>query len=268
VGKLHNPGRGKASPLHALIFTAVYSPHMFVWLTFSQTLQAVIAGCEAAWTLFGGVFKVVVPDNMSAIVAGADAVNPKLTQGWLDHAQHCGFVTDTTRVGRPKDKPRVERIVQYVRSNCMAGEQFVDLDQAQHHAQIWCIQVAGQRIHGTRHQRPLQLFGQTEAAVLLPVPAAYDVPVFKSCKVHRDFHLEVGEALYSVPKAYIGQQVDVRADSTLVKVFWHGQLIKVHPRQRPAAAGPTPTTCPPRRPAMQCVTWTGSSRQPGTAMRR
>jgi hypothetical protein len=32
-----------------LIFTAVLSRHMFVWLTYSQTLAAVIAGCEAAW---------------------------------------------------------------------------------------------------------------------------------------------------------------------------------------------------------------------------
>lgn len=244
VGKLHNPCRGKQSPLHALIFTAVYSRHMFVWLTFSQTLQAVIAGCEAAWTFFGGVFKVLVPDNMSAIVADADAVHPRLTKGWLDYAQHCGFVTDTARVGRPKDKPRVERIVQYVRSNCMAGERFVDLDQAQHHTRIWCIQVAGQRIHGTTAQRPLQLFTDTEAGLLLPVPAAYDVPVFKSCKVHRDFHLEVGKALYSVPKAYIGQQVDVRADSTLVKVFWHGRLIKVHPRQRPGGRWTDPDDLP------------------------
>jgi len=29
-----------------------------VWLTFSQTLEAIIAGCEAAWTHFGGVFQV------------------------------------------------------------------------------------------------------------------------------------------------------------------------------------------------------------------
>ncbi|EUA19257.1 integrase catalytic region domain protein [Mycobacterium xenopi 4042] len=33
--------------MHALIFTAVYSRHMFVWLTFNQTLEAIVAGCEA-----------------------------------------------------------------------------------------------------------------------------------------------------------------------------------------------------------------------------
>ena len=47
--------------VHALIFTAVHSRHMFVWLTFTQTLEAVVAGCEAAWAFFGGVFRVLIP---------------------------------------------------------------------------------------------------------------------------------------------------------------------------------------------------------------
>ena len=40
---------------------------MFVWLSFSQTLAAVIAGCEAAWGCFGGVFRVLIPDNLSPV---------------------------------------------------------------------------------------------------------------------------------------------------------------------------------------------------------
>jgi len=40
--------------VHALILTAVYSRHMFVHLTYGQTLADVIAGCEAAWSYFGG----------------------------------------------------------------------------------------------------------------------------------------------------------------------------------------------------------------------
>jgi len=233
MGLVPDAQTGRNRVAHALIFTAVYSRHMFVWLTFSQTLEAVIAGCEAAWVFFGGVFKVLVPDNMAAIVADADPLNPRLTTGWLDYAQHCGFATDPTRVRRPKDKPRVERAVQYVRSNFFAGEQFRDLAQTQERAVRWCDLVAGQRIHGTLQARPVQVFAEREAGLLLPVPAAYDVPMFKTCKVHRDFHIEIGKALYSVPKHYIGQTVDVRADSTLVKVFHRGQVVKVHPRQRP-----------------------------------
>ncbi|HET8661519.1 MAG TPA: hypothetical protein VFM55_21300 [Micromonosporaceae bacterium] len=94
LGLVHDQVTGRRRVTHALIFTAVYSRHMFVWLTFAQTLDALIAGCETAWAFYGGVFKVLVPDNMSAVVAGADAVNPRFTVGWLDYAQHCGFVTD------------------------------------------------------------------------------------------------------------------------------------------------------------------------------
>ena len=55
-------GRGPARKLHALVFTACFSRFMFVYLTFSMTLEEVIAGCEAAWAFFGGVFAVVVPE--------------------------------------------------------------------------------------------------------------------------------------------------------------------------------------------------------------
>jgi hypothetical protein len=244
MGMLYDPAVGRRRVVHALIFTAVYSRHVFVWLTFSQTLDALIAGCEQAWTFFGGVFKVLIPDNMSPIVADADAINPRLTVGWLDYAQHCGFVTDTARVRHAKDKPRVERTVQYVRSSCWAGEQFVDLADAQARTRAWCTDVAGQRIHGTIAARPAQVFAEHEAGALLPVPAGYDVPVFKTCKVHRDYHLEVGKALYSIPKEYIGLYVDVRADSALVKVFHNGQLVKVHPRQRPGGRWTDPDDLP------------------------
>jgi uncharacterized protein (DUF58 family) len=51
--------------------------------------------------------------------------------------------------------------------------------------------------------------------------------------VHRDFHVEVGRALYSAPKEYLGCHLDARADTALVKLFHRGQLVKVHPRQQP-----------------------------------
>ena len=67
-------GDGRRRKLRALVFTACFSRYMFVYLTFSMTLEEVIAGCEEAWAFFCGVFRVVVPDNMSPVVAKADAV--------------------------------------------------------------------------------------------------------------------------------------------------------------------------------------------------
>jgi transposase len=233
MGYLTDPETGRRRKVHALIFTAVFSRHMFVWLTYSQTLAAVIAGCEAAWAFFGGVFRVLIPDNLKPVVTDADAVNPRLSQGWLDYAQHVGFGTDPARVRRPKDKPRVERVVQYVRGNFWAGENFTDLADAQARAVEWCRERAGMRIHGTIQARPLEVFTAAEAAALLGVPAAYDVPVFGRVKVHRDFHVEVAKSLYSVPADYLGQYLDARADAVLVKLYAGGRLVKTHPRQRP-----------------------------------
>jgi Integrase core domain len=230
--------------VHALIFTAVYSRHMFVWLTFSQTLEALIAGCDAAWAFFGGVYRVVVADNASAIVADADPVNPRFTRGWLDYAQHCGFVTDAARVRSPKDKPRVERMVQYVRGNFFAGEDFAGLARAQEAAAAWCAVTAGMRIHGTTRARPAEVFAGREAHLLLPVPPAYDVPVFKTVKVHRDYHVEVARSLYSAPQQYLGRQLDARADSQLVKLYHRGVLVKTHPRAEPGRRSTDPADLP------------------------
>jgi transposase len=249
LGLLHDPVAQRRRMVHALVFTAVYSRHQFVWLTYSQTLEAVIAGCEAAWVFFGGVFKILIPDNMKAIVAKADAVNPVLTQGWLDYAQHCGLATDTARVRTPTDKPRVERTVQYVQKNFWPGESFVDLADAQARVVVWCAAKAGLRVHGTTQARPAEVFAEEEQSALLPVPAPYDVPVFRSCKVHRDYHIEACRALYSVPREYIGQSVDVRADSKLVKVSFRGKLIKVHPRQQPGKRSTDPDDLPEHKTA-------------------
>jgi len=81
LGVLVDPETGKQRRVHALIFTAVVSRHMFVWLTYSQTLTAVIAGCEAAWSFFGGAFKGLIPDNLKVALriyswAGASPVLP------------------------------------------------------------------------------------------------------------------------------------------------------------------------------------------------
>ena len=245
MGMIFDSQAGRRRVVHALIFTAVYSRHMFVWLTFSQTLEAIIAGCEAAWGYFDGVFKVLIPDNMKPIVAQPDTINPRFTVGWLEYAQARGFVTDPARIASPQDKPRVERMVQYVRGNFFAGEEFVDLADAQARAEAWCADKAGQRIHGTICARPAEVFAQHEAAVLLPAPEQpYQVPIYAQVIVHRDYHVQVGKALYSAPKHLRGQKVSARADAELVKLFHRGQVVKTHPRQPPGGRSTDPEDLP------------------------
>jgi len=136
-------------------------------------------------------------------------------------------------------------MVQYVRGNFFAGEDFADLADAQARAQLWCADKAGQRIHGTTCQRPAVVFAEREAALLLPAPAAvYQVPIYAEAKVHRDYHIQVDRALYSIPEHFRGQTVSVRADGELVKAFHGGKLVKTHPRQPAGGRSTDPADLP------------------------
>jgi transposase len=198
LGMLTDAADGRRRKVHALIFTAVYSRHVFVWLSYSQTLVAVIAGCQAAWEFFGGVLKVLIPDNLKPVIAAADAVNPRFTQGWLDYAGHVGFLTDPARVRSPKDKPRVDRAVQYVRRNFWDGETFTSLEHAQQAVTAWCVdRTAGTRIHGSTCARPLEVFTSAGQALLLPSPGVYDGKFLTAPKWALAYHSSTGSEVTS-----------------------------------------------------------------------
>jgi Mu transposase, C-terminal domain len=238
-------GDGRRRKLHALVFTACFSRFMFVYLTFSMTLEEVIAGCEDAWAYYGGVFAVVVPDNMGQVVVKADAVNPRLTREWLEYAQARGFVTDPARVRHPRDKPRVEAGVKYVQGSFFSGEDFRDLADARVRMTGW-LGVVNARVHGTTRQVPAAVFAELEAPCLRPAPAErYQVPYWAQVKVHVDYHIQVAKALYSVPCRLVGMRVTARADEHLVKVYLRDQLIKTHPRQRPGGRSTDTADMPP-----------------------
>ena len=66
-------------------------------------------------------------DNFAAAVAGVDALHPRFTRSFLECSQHGGFICEPVMVRHPKDKPRVERSVQYVRERFFKGGNFSGL---------------------------------------------------------------------------------------------------------------------------------------------
>ncbi|MFF0496374.1 IS21 family transposase [Nocardia aobensis] len=222
---------GHGRVVKGLIFTAVYSRHMFVFPTYRETLNDVIAGFEAAWVFFDGVFAVVVPDNMKAIVDRANATDPRLNDSFREYAESRGFVVDPARVRSPQDKPRVERCVPYARSNFFAGERFRDLDDCRDKAARWCRETAGMRVHGTTRLRPAEVFAAEEHPMLKQLPdTVFDIPTWSNPKVAPDRHVQISQALYSVPGDLVGQRLTARVDPDTVKLYFRGELIKVHPR--------------------------------------
>lgn len=154
-------------------------------------------------------------------------------------------MVDSARVRHPRDKPRVERCVQYVRSNFFAGEDFRDIDDCRQRGETWYAQVAGTRIHGTTQCRPAEVFAAEELPLLGLAPSEpFAVPSYTRPKVAPDRHVEVARALYSVPGEPVGQRILARADGTTVKLYWRGQLIKVHPHQEPGRRRTDPADLP------------------------
>ena len=248
LGLIWDPTTGRRRIVWALIIVLSYSRHSFVWPTFSQKLADVIEGLEAAWAFFGGVPKYLVIDNFPSAVAGADPLHPRLTRAFLEYAQHRSFISDPARVRHPRDKPHVERGVLYVRERFYKGGQFTGLPDMRSAAKRWCLDVAGQRVHGTTRKLPLVVFQHEERHALGEWDAEpYEMTDWRTAKVHPDHHIAGQYALYSVPSTACppGQKVEVRLGSKLVRIYHRGRLIKVHPRQPRGGRSTDPDDYPP-----------------------
>jgi transposase len=233
MGMIPDAETGRVRLLWALIVTLAYSRYQFVWPTFAQTTEAVCDGLDHAWWFFDATIRTIVPDNTRAMIKDPDALNPTLVTSFLDYVQARNIFVDPARIRSPKDKPRVENQVPYVRESWFDGETFTGLDDARASAEHWCRDVAGARIHGTTHQVPREVFETAEKAAMLPAPSeSFDVPLWaEDAKVHPDHHIQVACALYSVPTLYLHKTVRARADKTTVKIYFGTELIKVHPRK-------------------------------------
>jgi transposase len=235
MGMLLDAATGRMRALWALIVTLSFSRYQFVWPTFLQTTETVCEGLDHAWWFFGAMSKTIVPDNMSSVIKAADALHPTLVASFLDYVQARGIFVDPARVRSPKDKPRVENQVAYVRESWCDGETFTDLDDARRSAEHWSREIAGMRVHGTTRNVPREVFEETEKPAMLAAPTEpFDVPLWADhAKVHPDHHVQIARALYSVPTLYRNKQVRVRADKTTVKIYFGTDLIKLHPRKPP-----------------------------------
>jgi transposase len=205
MGLLEPDGLGKRRRFRAWIFTSVRTRHRFVYPTFREKTEDAIEACEAAWAFFGGVFKVLIPDNTKAIVQKADPLTPVLNATFLEYAQVRGFEVDPARSKHPKDKGRVERAVSSTRDDCFGGERLRSIEDARKHAVWWCEHDYGMRKHTRTQRRPLEYFEAEEASRLLPAPTEpYDTPLWCDPKLARDQHAQVAKALYSVPRYFDG----------------------------------------------------------------
>lgn len=216
----------------AFVMVLACSRHLFVRPVFSMDARSWVAAHLAAFGFFAGCPRRLVPDNLATGVAKADIYDPKVNLAYGELAAHYGCLVDPARAGKPKDKPRVERPMPYVRDSFWRGREWVDLGHMQADALRWCAEVAGVRSHRALDgASPLSVFEAVEAPALLALPRReFELATWWRPKVGPDCHIRVGKALYSVPWRLIGHHVDAREGERVVEVFVDGAVVKTWAR--------------------------------------
>ncbi|MFZ1947565.1 MAG: IS21 family transposase, partial [bacterium] len=205
---------------HVLRITLSHSRKGYSEAIHRQTSEAFIRCLENAWRHFGGVPAVLVPDNLKAAVAKADWFDPDLNPKIVSFARHYGFAILPTRPASLREKGKIESGIKYVKNNAVKARTFGSLAELNGFLLHWERTVADTRIHGTTKRQVRAVFEEVERKTLKALPSE-PFPLFHEGRrvVHRDGHVEVAKAYYSVPPEYLGREVWVRYDSRLVRIY-------------------------------------------------
>jgi transposase len=226
---------GKRRRSHVFRIVLSHSRKGYSEAVYRQTTEDFIRSIENAFWHFGGVPKVLVIDNLKAAVKQPDWYDPELNPKIQSFCEHYGCVILPTKPRTPRHKGKIEAGVDYVQENGLKGHGFTNLEKENEHLLHWETTVADTRIHGTIRKQVGKLFHEVERSALLPLPLER-FPFFHEGKrtVHRDGHVEVAKAYYSVPPEYLGHELWVRWDLRLVRIFNHRmEQIALHVRKEP-----------------------------------
>jgi transposase len=225
-GKFPN-AQGTLLSIYVFTLVLAFSRLLFVRFTTSMQMKHLLECHQEAFAFLGGCPQTILYDNMKQVKLGPGEWNEQ----FLDFARHYGFVPKTHRVRRPRTKGKVERVVDYVKDNFLAGRSFDGLDHLNACGLHWLVHTANVRIHGTTGEQPIVLFEQEKAALqsLAGVPVyRYVDPVQRIVNYESMVHFQGSR--YSVPPDYAGQTVQVLAQGGQIAIR-AGEVIIAEHRQ-------------------------------------
>jgi len=223
---------GEALDAYLFVAALPYSGYAYAEAFLSQNQEAWITAHVNTYNYFGGITRILVPDNLKTGVIKNTKAELVLNRTYQELAEHYGTAIIPTRVRSPKDKATVEGTVGIVSTFILAAirnQKFFTLRELN--------EVVRERLHTLNH-KPFQkkdgsralLFAE-ERASLLPLPKnSYEMASWKTAKVSFNYHIEVDERFYSVPYEYIKRHVDVRVTRNVVEVFFEGIRLCSHVR--------------------------------------
>ena len=230
---LVDPDTGVTTQVPVFVGVLSYSQYAYVEAFPDQKQESWINAHVNMYRYFGGVSRILVPDNLKTGVVKASRDETVLNRIYREMAEHYDTAIIPARVRKPKDKPNAEGVVGNISTWIIA---------ALRHRKFFTLKELNEAIRDRLDEynaRPFQkkegsrfsLFLEEEKPLLLPLPAApYELATWKIATVQFNYHISVEKMHYSVPAEYIKQKVDIRLTQHLVEVFYNNKRICSHRR--------------------------------------
>ncbi|MBF0442285.1 MAG: IS21 family transposase [Oligoflexales bacterium] len=220
----------------AQIFVAVLgaSQYSYAIAVPSQDLSSWIQCHVKAFEFFGGVTRLVVPDNLKSGVKKACRYDPDINPTYSDLADHYDFGVMPARVKKPRDKACAEIGVCLTTRWILAvlrNQKFYNLHDLNIKIRELLIKLNSRPFQKKKEESRKSLFEKIDKPALKPLPAsAYEYAIIRKARVGVDYHVAIDSHHYSVPFQLAGKEVIVRLTSSTVEIIYKNQRIASHMR--------------------------------------
>ncbi len=230
---LVNAETGEISAAQIFVATLAASSYLYAEAQSSQTLPNWIGGHVRSFAFFGGLPRILKPDNIKAGVKSPCYYEPDLNPSYQEMAEYYGLAVLPTRVRKPKDKPNAENGVQNVERWVLAPlrkQTFFNVGEINQAMRPWLDALNDRRMEHLGKSRR-ELFEELDRPTLHPLPEQpYEFAIWKTALVNIDYHVAFEKHFYSVPNRLLQAKVEIRATERLVEIYHQGSQVAVHPR--------------------------------------
>jgi len=224
---------GENIEMYVFVAALSYSQYAYVEAFPNQNQESWLTAHINAYKYFGGVTRVLVPDNLKTGVERPSWYTPVINKSYHEMAEHYGTAVIPARVRKPKDKPSVEGTVGIISTWILAAlrrQRFFSLPEL-NLAIREKLEVFNKKPFQRKPGSRLSIFREEEKSLLLPLPnAPYELAVWKVATVQFNYHIAIEKMFYSTPYSYIKHKVDVRITRNVIEVFYNNHRICSHPR--------------------------------------
>ena len=223
--------KGIRTPFHFFCMRPKFSGKPFVRAYPCERQQAFFDAHVHAFNFFGGVFPVLVYDNLKSAVEKVLTGRNRIEQdAFRKLRSYYNFEARFCNPGSANEKGGVEGVIGYVRRNFLVPVPVVEsFEELNEHLLRSCLKHGSHRIAG-RTENIDGLF-EREKECLIPLPA---VPLANiallETKADKYSTVVIDKNRYSVPVSYVRSKMRIELSIDRVDIFYDGRKIANHER--------------------------------------